>query len=212
MLLIRNINKPEAVLHIHRRSENDINLLREWYLEIPSTLSYGWTMDNVFGHPFYVRDSPFNVNAKTPEEYQKKREQRDREKTEEMRVFFDSMEHRTPELLVRIKRTNELAAQILERAKQPNSTISQNMAEFIQIRGFLVDIRYAENEAAEKTAFDKLMDFIDTSHDKQLWMDFVYEIGLNSIMNHKYFPPLKVENYKKLFAERFQIKPAKIVQ
>jgi len=54
--------------------------------------------------------------------------------------------------------------------------------------------------------------FVDTSHDKQLYIDFIYGIGLNSIMNYKYFSPINVENYKKLFAERFQIKPIKIVQ
>jgi hypothetical protein len=121
------------------------------------------------------------------------------------REFIDPLFSRTPEALARIERTNELAAKIMERAKEPDSTFSQNMVEFIQLRGFLVDMRYAENLEAEEMAFQKLMDFVDQSQDKELWVPFFHEIGLNSIQHHTHFPPQKVEQYRTRFAERFQI-------
>ena len=73
-----------------------------------------------------------------------------------------------PESLARIRKTNELAAKILERAKQPNSTISHNMVEFIQLQSFLVDIRYGRNSESEKAAFDGLVKFVENAKDKDL--------------------------------------------
>ena len=117
------------------------------------------------------------------------------------------METRTPASLARIKRTNDLASQIIERSKHPDSTISQNMVEFIQLRGFLVEMRYAENERAEQAAFEKLMNFVDTAGDRELWIRFLDEIGLYSIMHHTHFPSRKVEHYRELFARRFHGPP-----
>jgi hypothetical protein len=209
-LLVRDAknNKNEiqiaGSLMVKQRPNEEIVLLQKWYLELPST-TYEWTWrpEFVFANPRYVDTSPYN---EMPKRY---RDNRDIENFElfykKINTFFTSMEHRTPELLSRIQRTNELASQLLERAKQPNSTISQNMAEFIQLRGLFVEIRYAENDAAEKAVFEKLIDFINMSHDKQLWVDFIYEIGLNSIYNDKYFPHEKVKSYQNLFAERFHL-------
>ena len=139
------------------------------------------------------------MEAPTPEELEKKR----RPFYDAYGKFFVSMENRTPESLARIERTNELAAQILERAKQPDSTISQNMIEFIQLRGFLVDMRYAENPEAEKAGFEKLMDFVEKAKDKKLWISFLEEVGFWSIYHRTHFPYEKVEQYRKLFGARF---------
>ena len=156
-------------------------------------------MEHVFAHPYYVRDSPFKMEASTPEELGKKRNPF----FKAYRGFFSSMETRTPESLARIKRTNELAKQILESAKHPDSTISQNMVEFIQLRGFLVDIRYAENPDAEQAAFDKLVKFVGSANDKELWLKFLDEMGFSSIVNYANFKHEKVQQYRKQFAEHF---------
>ena len=79
------------------------------------------------------------------------------------------------------------------------------MVEFIQLRGFLVDMRYAENPETEKAAFEKLMDFVKDAKDKELWIRFLDEIGFYSITHRTYFPFEKVEQYRKLFGERFSI-------
>jgi len=127
--------------------------------------------------------------APTPEELGRKREPFERA----YRRFISSMATRTWVSSERIKRTDALTAKILERAKQPNSTISQNMVEFIQLRGFLVDMRYAESPEAEKVAKDKLMDFIEQSHDKELWLPFLEEVGFPSIVNCPHFPYAEYE-------------------
>ena len=174
----------------------DVLLIQEWFLELPSTLSI---IDGVFAHPYRVRNSPFKMPNATPLELDRKREPL----FEVYQAFYKSMETRTPESLARIKRTNAMASQIIERSKQPGSTISQNMVEFIQLRGFLVDMRYAENEQAEQAAFEKLMDFVGTAKDKELWIRFLDEIGLYSIMHQTHFPSRKVEHYRELFTKRF---------
>jgi len=184
-------------------------LLQELYTVM---FSFGiCPMEHVFAHPYYVNGSPFKIDNPLPfrlenishdEAYElvwKRRESY----AEAYEKFFASMETRTPELLLRIERTNELAAKILERAKEPESTISRNMVEFIQLRGFLVDMRYAENPKAEKAAFDKLLDFVENAQDKKLWVKFLYEIGFDSIVNHTHFPAAKVQEYRELFGKRF---------
>ena len=197
---VNTINNPKCPVRIFPRSQEELKLLQEWYLELPTEASiYHWTMEHVFAHPFHVRDSPFKMPNASPLELRRKREPLE----EAYRAFFKSMETRTPESLARIKRTNDLASQIIERSKQPNSTISQNMVEFIQLRGFLVDMRYAENEQAEQAAFEKLMNFVDTAKDRELWIQFLDEIGLYSIMHQTHFPSRKVEHYRELFAKRF---------
>lgn len=193
---------PKCSIRVLPRSEEEFKLLQEWYLELPTAASVNqWTMEHVFAHPYHVRNSPYKMEAPTTFELGKKRELL----MTDYNNFFCSMETRTPELLARINRTNELAAKIIERSKEPDSTISQNMIEFIQLRCLLVNMRYAENIEAEEAAFEKLMDFVDQSQDKELWAPFFYEVGLYSIMNHTYFPPEKVEKYRERFAERFHI-------
>jgi hypothetical protein len=216
------------------RWNKDLEILREWYLELPGFGYSGCYEDYVFPKPQYICGAPQIVARPSdiPDEmfrqYRSELTPEAMEKLDEynvkMTLYFEQYEQfiqsldppnmevellpqtkRTPELLARIERTNELAAKILERAKQPDSTFSQNMVEFIQLRGFLVDMRYAENLEAEKMAFQKLIDFVDESQDKELWIDFLYDVGLGSIGHSDYFHLEKVEDYRTRFAERFQI-------
>ncbi|MDR1477368.1 MAG: hypothetical protein LBJ00_00320 [Planctomycetaceae bacterium] len=171
------------------RSNKILNQIHQWYLLFPNTfdLQGHWIGHGLFAHPHHAIGSPYHhVNAK--EEYEK---------------FFISMRTRTPELLKRIKRTKELEAELL---KLPDSELSQNMKEFIQLRGHLVDIRFAENATEENKAFDNFVKFIDKSKDKELWIRFVIEIGFNSIVDHEYFPYKKAEDYCKRFTEKFATK------
>lgn len=193
---------PTVSLEVYPRKEEDLQLLWEWYRELPDTYYSGWTENPIFANADYVRDSPYNIPVDDLKEISEKREPF----YEEFEKFFQLMQTRTPEALARIKRTNELAAQIIEQSKQPDSTFSQNMVEFIQLRGLLVDMRYAESEEAEKAAFEKLMDFADASQDKELWKNFVYEIGLPSIMSVDDSWTSRLLKYRKQFAERFEIK------
>jgi len=203
------IEESECTIHIFPRSEEELQLLQDWYLELPTTGSSGrWTMEHVFAHPFHVNGSPYKMDipmffesniTNSYETLGKKREPFYGAYCK----FFSSMETRTPESLARIKRTNELAAKILERAKQPDSTISQNMVEFIKLRSFLVDMRYAENPQSEQAAFDKLVKFVENTKDKELWLKFLNEIGFWSIVNYTHFKPEKVEQYRKKFREHF---------
>ena len=80
------------------------------------------------------------------------------------------------------------------------------MKEIIQLRGYLVDMRYAENDESEQKAFDTLCEWVDTTSDKELWIKLLDEVGLMSIMGYDHFPSEKVESYRKQFAKRFQIK------
>ena len=190
----------QCTIRIRPRSEEELKLLQDWYLELPTTaLADQWTMEHIFAHPYHVNGSPFKMESPTPFELGRKREPFN----DIYRKFFTSLETRTPESLARIKRTNELATQILTRAKQPNTTVSQNLVEFIQLRSFLVDMRYSENEKAEKVAFEKLTDFVEKAKDKELWIKFLDEIGFYGIANHKAFPYEKAESYRKLFGVRF---------
>jgi len=192
-----------SLITVNPRPKEDFELLLEWFLELPTTKDPDlWMEDAVFTAPFYTRESPIQTKVYSREEAKEKRWPF----YKAYGKFFKSFLSRTPESLTRIKRTNELAAKILERAKEPDSTFSQNMIEFIQLRGFLVDMRYAENLEAEEAAFVKMMDFIDQSQDKELWIDFMYDVGLESILNNEYFPYAKVFKYKQRFAERMQIK------
>jgi len=185
------------------RPREDFELLREWFLELPTTKNnlIMWTEDAVFTAPLYTRGSPIQTKVYSREEAEEKRWPF----VSEYGKFIKPFLSRTPEALARIKRTNELAARILERAKEPDSTFSQNMIEFIQLRGFLVDMCYAENPEAEEAAFVKMMDFIDQSQDKELWIDFMYDVGLESIEN-RYVSYKKVFEYRQRFAEHMQIK------
>ena len=210
-----NVLPPTCRLRVRARSHDlslppknspdpmEAALIQEWFLEIPATNSADrWTMDGMFAHPYHVRNSPWKMPYMTPLELGRKRSPLNAE----YREFYKSMSTRTPELLARIDRTNELAAKIIERSKEADTTFSQNMVGFIQLRGFLVDMRYAENEDAEQKAFDALCTWVDTTADKELWVKLLNEVGLMSIMSYDHFPSKKVESYREQFAERFQIK------
>jgi hypothetical protein len=196
------------------RPKEDYELILEWYYELPTTRADEmWTEDAVFAHPFYIRESPWNTRVYYRGDKDAKEKLAAIQTTDDeiaswktYNEFSELFLFRTPEVLARIDRTNELAAKIIERSKDPDSTFSQNMVEFIQLRGFLVDMRYAENSEAEEVAFVKMMDFVDQSQDKELWIDFLYDVGLGSIENHTHFPYAKVFEYRRRFAERMQIK------
>ena len=213
-------NWPESMilagqLIVKPRPKEELELLRKWYLELPDPLSDNWTNGFVFANLYHIRNSPsreFLETLSLGKEYSRRLSTEDR-----YLLFHGHMEYeelfrqRSREILMRIMRTNAYADQLIERSKQPDSTISQNMVEFIQLRGLLVDIRYAENEEAEETAFEKLVDFVDQSQDKEHWIDFMCEIGFNSIKSSggsSEYPSFyeKATNYRERFAERFQIK------
>jgi ribosomal protein S8 len=166
-----------------------LNLIHQWYFEIPSTVNLyqHWTSHGLFVHPHHAKGSPHILKL-------------DEKENEN---FIALMRTRTPELLSRVKRTKELEAELL---KLPDSELSQNMKEFIKLRGYLVDIRFAENETAENNAFDDLVKFVDKSKDKELWIHFVDEVAFDSIFDTEYFPHKKVQNYRKRFAEKFTVK------
>lgn len=189
--------KIQCNIRVLPRSPEVTNLIQAWYLELPLTSNaYRWTPYSTFSHPFHARNSPFKVSGEPPNELYEKR----KPLNDAYHEFFTSMLTRTPEMEQRIKRTNELAAELL---KLPDEELSRNMKEFIQIRGFLVNMRYAENEEAEKKAFGKLMAFVEKSQDKALWVNFIYEVALENIQNSNHFPQNKVESYRGRFAEQF---------
>jgi len=201
--------KMETSIRILPRPEEELSLLHEWYLELPTTSSLDrWTREHVFAHPFHVRASPFKVEPQLTEILWIDIETQGRAILEFMlirqpfrlayRAFFTSMETRTPELLARIERTNELAAKIVEQSKQPGSTISRNMVEFIQLRSFLVAMRYADNSGTEQAAFDSLVNFVENAHYKDLWLKFIDEIGfaIPWLANNPTFPNQEPQVYQ----------------
>ena len=61
-----DLGMVKSSIRILPRSGEEIELLREWYLELPTLAhSENWTMENVFAHQFYVRDSPLLVEFPT---------------------------------------------------------------------------------------------------------------------------------------------------
>jgi hypothetical protein len=177
--------KLQYGIRILPRSKKILAMIHQWYLQIPNTVDlHGhWTGHGLFAHPHHAKDSPYYDYKE--ENYEK---------------FFSSMRTRTPELLSRIKRTKELETELL---KLSDAELSQNMKEFIKLRGYLVDIRFAENVAEEEKAFNNFVTFIERSKDKELWIRFVVEIAFDSIIDNEHFPHEKVQNYRKRFAEKF---------
>jgi hypothetical protein len=195
-------------LVVRPRTNEILDILRTWYRELPYRCNP--KLVPLFVDYSYARNSP---HLQIPVEYDiagrvVKPTLKDRESLSSLRQefyvafkeFVKSLRTRTPELLSRIKRTKELETELL---KLPDSELSQNMKEFIKLRGYLVDIRFAENETAENNAFDDLVKFVDKSKDKELWIQFVEEVAFDSIFDAEYFPYKKVQNYRKRFAEKF---------
>ncbi|MDR1479741.1 MAG: hypothetical protein LBJ00_12480, partial [Planctomycetaceae bacterium] len=190
---------------VKHRKNTILTTLREWYNEVPSNM---WNViqgrgcsARIFAGYEYATGSPLEKIVNKYDYYSQPNLKRysklhkDRQPfKKEYESFAFLLRTRTPELLARIKRTKELEAELL---KLPDSELSQNMKEFIQLRGHLVDIRFAENAAEENKAFDNFVTFIDKSKDKELWIRFVIEIGFNSIVDHEYFPYKKAEDYCK---------------
>jgi ribosomal protein S8 len=183
----------ETKINIKNREDAVLKLIKDWYFEL-TTVSDPWC--GVFCSYELVRKSPLcdvtfgdGITVKIPNKVY-----------DSYKEFIKSLRTRTPELLQRIKRTKELETELL---KLPDSELSQNMKEFIQLRGYLVDLRFAENEKDEEIVFNNFVTFIDKSKDKELWIKFVDEIALKSIFDNEYFPHEKVESYRKRLNEKF---------
>ncbi|MDR1483572.1 MAG: hypothetical protein LBT09_01985 [Planctomycetaceae bacterium] len=175
---------------IESRTAEQLDTIARWFLEIPATYSpVQWTIYGIFASPFYVRESPYNVKANSKTELAKKRELVNNRYND----FYTSLESLTPEIKSRIKRTNEIAAELL---KQPDTSISPYMKEFIYLRGLLIDLRYAdENDIVRNQAFEKLVTWLQTAKYKTLWILVLQKVGLKSITNNNHFPQQIVNNY-----------------
>jgi hypothetical protein len=212
--------KLKTKIIIKPRDDNILNSLRSWYVELP--IYEGVLPNNLFVTNAYANDSPIrhivanyntiekdaNYNLIDIVKLQSKYDcviLRDaRALHRENRQNFElSMRTRTPKLLYAIHRTNERAKWLL---KLPDSELSQNMKEFIQLRGLLVDIRFAEDEKAEEIAFNELITFVNKAKDKKLWIKFVGEIAFDSLHDDKYFPHKKIDTYRKRWIEKFEDK------
>ena len=127
---------------------------------------------------------------------------------EEYGVFFASMKARTPEAEQRIARTKELEVELLKRAEDDHATISPTMKEFIILRGFLVDLRYAENREAQQATFDKLLDWVATTQTPRLWTKYLKWIVLNDDSPTDVLPPEDFDNYREKLDNRRSCKLA----
>jgi hypothetical protein len=192
--------------NVKQRNEQTYKLLRDWYKEMPG--SNLWTDGVLFSYVHHDRNSPYYVddNVSTHEELSNELRQR-RDNNRNFAQISDEFEKtattRSEFVIKRINHTNELAAKLL---KLPDSELSQNMKEFIQLRGLLVDIRFAEDEKAEEIAFNELITFVNKAKDKKLWIKFVGEIAFDSILDYQYFPRKKIDTYRKRWIEKFEDK------
>ena len=194
-------------LRILPRPMEETTLLQQWYLEIPTTKSSAcWTMEHIFAHPFHALQSPWKMDVPgdgTGERPSREAVEERKNRSREYRSFFADMETRTPELESRIARTKELEAEIVRRASDPDSTISLVTMEFVQLRGLLVDLRYAEDDTARDAAFDTMLAWLKTAEHQTLWVDLLDSTGLDSLQNQKYFPSEWVQNYREKLREAF---------
>jgi hypothetical protein len=192
---------PLNSVTIHAREKQIYELIRDWYSTIPCPPKV-WSDGVLFQYCHFDRDSPIysdnhsnisleDINGKTKLTQQESLACRQFEKNLNFRSEFISQ---------RIKRSKKLEAELLN---LPDSELSQNMKEFIKLRGHLVDIRFAENAVEEEKAFNNFVTFIEQSKDKELWIRFVVEIAFDSIIDNEHFPLEKVQNYRKRFAEKF---------
>jgi len=188
----------ETTLKILPRATKEYDLIRAWYQEIPGF--YVWNDNTLFQFVDYDRDSPFFTTAGQGREkagpfwlsHQK-----------EHADFVQKTLTRNDFTLQRIAKSKELEAEIVRLSQEPDTTISQSMKEFVQLRGFLVDMRYAEND---ETAFEKLMDFVDGTQNETLWVKLLDEIVFHYIRNDCGFKADNVKHYREQFVKRFQIK------
>ena len=90
----RIVDKPECVLRIQPRPQEELKLFQEWFSEIPSEQNVrGVAMDGVLAHSYHVRDSPYErrlIPNPTPLEIE--------EHLAAYQKFSSSVETRTPEL------------------------------------------------------------------------------------------------------------------
>ena len=199
---------PESIdiresLKIRPRPQEEYELIRKWYHAIPTEHTNWDRVDELFPESLFDPDAPFNIL----EENRWNNIDSSLDWLKESRDYRKRMFSRSEYSLERIRKSKELASQLIADSQSRDSTISQNMVEFIQLRGLLVEMRYAENEEMEKAAFEKLCEFVMASKDKELWTQFVTEIGFASIQHHEHFPYTKVDKYKNLFRESFDTKP-----
>lgn len=145
---------------IKSRSDEALRLLHDWYGELPIGV---WESNGVFVRLFAAKKT--GINAETIQ-------------TKKTDIKYKDFRERNTEVINRIVRTNELAEKLL---KLPDSELSQNMKEFIQLRRFLVDMRFAESPDKEEKAFEELVSFVDKSKDKAIWISLVSDCVLGGV-------------------------------
>jgi hypothetical protein len=181
---------PDSKIIVNSINENTYNTIREWYMEMPGP--YHWT-DGVF---FQLKDDDKDSQFYLPEHLTGKTRNEARRainKRLKRYQYYDQPEPRNKFIETRIKRSEELASELL---KQPDSELSPHMKEFIVLRGLLVELRYAdENELSRNKAFDKIVDWIKTSKFKTTWVLVLKGSGLPSIENTNHFPQQLVNDY-----------------
>ncbi|MDR1477522.1 MAG: hypothetical protein LBJ00_01110 [Planctomycetaceae bacterium] len=184
-------------IRVKLRSDAVLKLLREWYAELPIGI---WESSEIFVRVGAARKTALTIPEANPTN--SKTTDQSKEYHEYHRLY-ESIKTRTPEVDSRIKRTDELAVELL---KLPDSELSPNMKEFIQLRKFLVDIRYAENTAKEQQAFDNLVTFVNNSKDKNVWIPLVRDCVFGVVWRDMHGLILfdKEMTYRKLWRYRSQ--------
>ncbi|NQU22485.1 MAG: hypothetical protein HQ567_14505 [Candidatus Nealsonbacteria bacterium] len=193
---------------IRPRPDEELALLNEWFVELAET-GHGsdWHIGRVFAHPYYSARSPYKVGPELYGWYELEPFRRQtlcaqqlgrhrKEHKEAYKTSFEQMKTRTPEVEKRVARTKELEKQLLERADRPNSTISPMMKEFITLRGHLVEIRYANDTAAQSNAFDVMLDWVAKTKHQELWKKYLDKIVLNPRSHPDVLPPESFDNYR----------------
>jgi hypothetical protein len=145
---------------VKSRSDEVLRLLHEWYGELPIGV---WESNGVFVRLFAARKSVDDAETS---------------QTKNTDIKYEHFRERNTEVIKRITRTNELAEKLL---KLPDSELSQNMKEFIQLRRFLVDMRFAESPDKEEKAFEELVLFVGKSKDKAIWISLLSDCVFGGI-------------------------------
>jgi hypothetical protein len=180
-----------STINVSDTDEKRLAAIQKWFCELPSTTDmHSWNGYGFFVNPYYTRQSPYYIKTELPPV---ERELARSKHEEEYKIFYYSMESLSSEIKERIRQTNQYADDLL---KLPDSELSPHMKEFIVLRGFLVELRYAdENELSRDKVFDKIVNWIKTSKFKTTWVLVLKESGLPSIENVNHFPQQIVNDY-----------------
>jgi hypothetical protein len=198
-------NLHAGMIVIHSRPDEELALLREWFLEIPETIHpERWYLCGVFVHPFYARGSPYDLTAEMRQNGELRRGAMLRERSDEYEMFFQKMKTRSSEIEERIARTKELERRLLHpiskklppEARGPDSTLSPMMKEFIVLRGHLVEVRYAKCEADRLKAFDAMLQWIATTGHRELWKKYLDKVVLNPRSHPDVLPPESFDKFR----------------